>query len=314
MLTNLLQKEGEALNIYAKRNVIENDGFELTDDCFLQIPNGDLMLLEEEEIRTPKNSAANGDGIKSDDNPRHDWHDVPLANTSNSETLQDDSEKDSDTEAADPPKLQSHDVYKLKTFKYWGTWSIPWHAMEPEIYSRLNAGLADVTDGQRKLKLKKAAKVAVVKRVVSEMRALSDKIHNADFRVVAKKMMEDFPIFFEDQTDKGKRFGSGYISMTNALINRNCNLNRSSSGLDKTLKIATVQKFEVRCFKLGCPNWQPTSHPDGETSESIEDKKKMLHQLKCFPVDDSQEILIAMQNAFVITFAAQSFDIEFRSK
>lgn len=115
LLKNLLEKGGKALNIHAKKVVIEEDGLLLNDDCFLTLSNCDLMLLQDSEQWSPKQPASSP--TFDDDSLLHPFQEESLVN--NSETRNDDDTSDSDTRESNQDKSKPEALFQAKVYTDW---------------------------------------------------------------------------------------------------------------------------------------------------------------------------------------------------
>ena len=105
---------------------------------------------------------------------------------------------------------------------------------------------------------------------------------------LAKKIVDAYPESFEDRTDEGERLGNGYFTLGKQLRTRIEFLNRDNNlvRLRKSKKQKATETEEVemetpnpkcaRTDSYGCVAWQPQQLPQGETRESLLEKKREL--------------------------------------
>ena len=117
-------------------------------------------------------------------------------------------------------------------------------------------------------------KTACVHMVVDEMRLFSKHMTPESLYLVSTQMERKYPATFQDSFEDGQPFGEGPISIRNKLKEINKYLKRIfNEGLNKQLNVPiNVQKLIFNA-KAACINWQPETHPVGETEESLEEKK-----------------------------------------
>lgn len=94
-------------------------------------------------------------------------------------------------------------------------------------------------------------------------------------------IVSSHPLTFMDRTIDGVQIGIGYYSLINQLKTRVEHLNRNSTS-DRIRKPRTTQDGHVtkpvrsKSDSYGCVNWQPKSIPEGETMDTLEEKRKNL--------------------------------------
>lgn len=125
-----------------------------------------------------------------------------------------------------------------------------------------------------------------VRTVVAAIRELCPNPHLADCGEVARKIFSKHPLTFGDFSEEGEQIGKGYSSLQRQLKTRVEHVNRDNvtyrirqpkkNSAEQELNNCTVKKVRCKIDSYGCVNWQPTSMPDGETSESLEMKRMVV--------------------------------------
>ncbi|XP_063074168.1 uncharacterized protein LOC134464751 [Engraulis encrasicolus] len=122
---------------------------------------------------------------------------------------------------------------------------------------------------------------AMVRIVVDSMRRHCPNPNRAACTAVARMIVSSHPLTFTDRTVDGVQIGIGYYSLINQLKTRVEHLNRNST-TDRIRKPRTTQDGHVtkpvrsKTDSYGCVNWQPKSIPEGETIDTLEEKRKNL--------------------------------------
>ncbi|XP_051168727.1 uncharacterized protein LOC127286371 [Leptopilina boulardi] len=131
----------------------------------------------------------------------------------------------------------------------------------------------------------------------------SDLKENA-FVCVAKKMVADYPKIFKDVNDAGGSFGEGYYIAKKKLKNRYDYLLRCSQDnfMKQAKKVTLSNQKRLAITQAGCKNWQPENHPDGESEESITERKHLLQDFALTLEADKNFDLLNHLNA---TYTAQ---------
>lgn len=103
---------------------------------------------------------------------------------------------------------------------------------------------------------------------------------------LAKTIVDMYPESFEDRTEEGERLGCGYFTLSKQLRTRIEFLNRDNTftRLRKPKQSGSSNEVEnstptPKCAKIdsyGCVNWQPQELPEGESQDSLQEKKKEL--------------------------------------
>nr|XP_023660916.1 uncharacterized protein LOC111840390 [Paramormyrops kingsleyae] len=124
-----------------------------------------------------------------------------------------------------------------------------------------------------------------VRTVVAAMQEHCPNPNRAACVEIAKMIMSKYPLTFADTTEEGEQLGTGYYSLVNKLKTRVEHVNRNNvtarirtpRSLTETSDSTTTTKA-VRCKvdSYGCFNWQPRCLPEGEISDSLEDRRKNM--------------------------------------
>lgn len=152
---------------------------------------------------------------------------------------------------------------------------IPWGEMPERLKAATRNKKRPLPSDRRKM----------VRKVVDAMRKHHLNPNKAQCATVADRIVSQHPDSFEDKTGDGETLGSGYYSLLMQIktrvehMNRNCSTTRLRKvrrqinvGAPEAIKSGPTDTY-------GCVNWQPKSPPDGETVESLEQKRKELVQL-----------------------------------
>ncbi|CAM4622537.1 unnamed protein product [Leuciscus chuanchicus] len=153
---------------------------------------------------------------------------------------------------------------------------IPWE--------RMPAALLQAASNKEKAPL--GPRREFVRNVVAAMRELCPNPNLADCGEVAKQIFSKHSLTFGDFSEEGEQLGKGYSSLQRQLKNRVEHVNRDNvahrirqpqkNTAEQELNSCTVKKVRCKVDSYGCINWQPTSMPDGETTESLEMKRNVL--------------------------------------
>uniref|UniRef100_UPI003AAB2257 uncharacterized protein n=1 Tax=Centroberyx gerrardi TaxID=166262 RepID=UPI003AAB2257 len=129
----------------------------------------------------------------------------------------------------------------------------------------------------------------MVRVIVDAMREICVYPSLSQCAVVAKSIIEQYPDSFEDLTDEGDRMGSGHFTLCSQLKTRVDNLNRNNTLARLRIPkrpAVTVENSQpalsrkcARTDSYGCINWQPSELPEGETRESLREKKEELKSI-----------------------------------
>uniref|UniRef100_A0A8C1MVV7 Uncharacterized protein n=1 Tax=Cyprinus carpio TaxID=7962 RepID=A0A8C1MVV7_CYPCA len=123
---------------------------------------------------------------------------------------------------------------------------------------------------------------AMVRTVVAAMQKHCPNPNRAACIEIAKLILSEYPLTFADTNEEGEQLGIGYYSLVNQLktrvehVNRN-NVRERIRRTRTTTELSTTTKT-VRCKvdSYGCTNWQPKCLPEGETVDSLEDRRKNM--------------------------------------
>ncbi|XP_073791160.1 uncharacterized protein isoform X1 [Danio rerio] len=176
-----------------------------------------------------------------------------------------------------PPQAQYHfpGSSLTKTQNSWiSQFEIPWDKMPASLSQAL-------LRGQR---AHPADRRLMVRIVVAAMQKHCTNPNRAGCIEIAKMIVSKYPATFLDKTEQGEQLGMGYFSLVNQLKTRVEHVNRNNVSdrirrppTMKNASNATITKT-VRCKvdSYGCTNWQPKAFPDGETVDSLEDRRKNM--------------------------------------
>ncbi|XP_062865601.1 uncharacterized protein LOC134328435 [Trichomycterus rosablanca] len=164
----------------------------------------------------------------------------------------------------------------IKTQNSWlSQLEIPWDKMPASL-------TLAVSRGER---ANPADRRAMVRTVVSAMQNHCPNPNRAACAEVAKEIVSKYPLTFADTTEEGEQLGIGYYSLVNQLKTRVEHVNRYNVS-DRIRKPRTISETgdgsastkTVRCNvdSYGCINWQPKCLPEGETADSLENRRKTM--------------------------------------
>lgn len=97
----------------------------------------------------------------------------------------------------------------------WSEFVIPWDKIPEKVLKACESGISDkriITD--------------IIHVVINAMRDIKTNIPSKAFKLVAKKVIDRYPVAFRDQDDDGTVLGDGSHSMFSSLQDRNNYLNR----------------------------------------------------------------------------------------
>ncbi|KAL1279181.1 hypothetical protein QQF64_025854 [Cirrhinus molitorella] len=135
--------------------------------------------------------------------------------------------------------------------------------------------------GQR---AKPADRRAMVRIVVASMQKHCTNPNRAACVEIAKMIVSKYPLTFADTTEEGEQLGVGYFSLVNQLKTRVEHVNRNNvtdrirrpRTMATTSDVTSTKTARCKVDSYGCTNWQPKTIPDGETVDSLEDRRKNM--------------------------------------
>ncbi len=108
---------------------------------------------------------------------------------------------------------------------------------------------------------------------------------------IARRVTEKYPKSFADVTMEGELIGCGYGSLLNQIKTRAERVNRDNTlvrvrktkrSTDESKSTPSSETTASKCSKTdsyGCINWHPIDLPEGETPESVEEKRSEMVKL-----------------------------------
>lgn len=147
-----------------------------------------------------------------------------------------------------------------------------------------------------------AGRREIVRVVCSEIYRHCEKPGKKALSVVARNTVNDYPNSFED-TIEGTKIGTGYDALLKQLVLRFDNLNRKyQSAKRKKFDSSQPDESNVSNKKLktdeyGCINFMPVDIPDGETADSLNEKKKTLKEK--FLLGDTEEVESLLEATYI---------------
>ncbi|XP_067276269.1 uncharacterized protein [Pseudorasbora parva] len=176
-----------------------------------------------------------------------------------------------------PPHTQPHStgLSFTNTQNSWvSQFEIPWEKMAASLSQA-------ILRGQR---AKPADRRAMVRIVVAAMQKHCPNPNRAACVEIAKMIVSKYPLTFADTNDEGEQLGIGYYSLINQLKTRIEHVNRNNVSERIRRPRTTKEHSEGTSTKTvrskvdsyGCTNWQPKCLPEGETIDSLEDRRKNM--------------------------------------
>ncbi|XP_063325341.1 uncharacterized protein LOC134624301 [Pelmatolapia mariae] len=155
--------------------------------------------------------------------------------------------------------------------------SVPWEKMPTRLSQALASGGMAHPEDRR----------IMIRTVVEEMRVHCPNPNRAAFGEVARAIVSKYPATFADKTAEGEQLGCGYYSLLKQLKTRVEHVNRDnvSSRIRQPRKRSTrennegdvaIKRARSELDSYGCINWQPTTLPEGETTETLETKRQTM--------------------------------------
>ncbi|XP_065149445.1 uncharacterized protein [Paramisgurnus dabryanus] len=126
---------------------------------------------------------------------------------------------------------------------------------------------------------------AMVRTVVAAMQKSCPNPNRAACVDIAKVIVSKYPLTFADTDEEGEQLGIGYYSLVNQLKTRVEHVNRNNvrERMRKPRAVtetsggsATSKTVRSKQDRYGCTNWQPKHLPEGETVESLEDRRQNM--------------------------------------
>lgn len=162
--------------------------------------------------------------------------------------------------------------------KSWiSSFQVPWDKMPARLLQAMEKGCLAHPEDRRVL----------IRVVVEAMQAHCKNPSKAICTEVARLIVCKYPGTFADKTGEGEQLGCGYYSLFRQLKTRVEHINRDNvsnrirqprkrSSDDSSGNDAAIKRSRTDVDSYGCTKWQPTNLPQGETAESLEDKRKIL--------------------------------------
>ncbi|KAL7396912.1 hypothetical protein ABVT39_013489 [Epinephelus coioides] len=174
-----------------------------------------------------------------------------------------------------PPRTQSHSS-RFPSTKPQNAWirqfEIPWNKMPASLLKATLRGQRARPEDRRAWK----------RTVVSAMQEHCPNPNKAACDEIAKMIMSKYPSTFADMTEEDEQLGVGYYSLVKQLKARVEHANRNNVSekirrpriMSQTSDDGSTKTVWCKVDSYGCINWQPKCVPEGETSKSLEDRRK----------------------------------------
>ncbi|XP_030013649.1 uncharacterized protein LOC115435407 isoform X2 [Sphaeramia orbicularis] len=150
---------------------------------------------------------------------------------------------------------------------------IPWDKFPTSLTQAMSRGVRANPSDRRQM----------VRAVVHAMQEHTPNPSRAACVEVARMIVSQYPLTFADTTEEGGQSGICHYSLANQFKTRIENVNRNNSG-DRIRKPKTVieggdggvaaKTARSQVDSYGCINWQPQVLPDGETFDTLENRRK----------------------------------------
>uniref|UniRef100_A0A3P8Q5P5 Uncharacterized protein n=1 Tax=Astatotilapia calliptera TaxID=8154 RepID=A0A3P8Q5P5_ASTCA len=153
--------------------------------------------------------------------------------------------------------------------------SVPWEKMPTRLSQALATGGMAHPEDRR----------IMIRTVVEGMRVHCPNPNRAACGEVARAIVSKYPATFADKTAEGEQLGCGYYSLLKQLKVEHVNRDNVSSRIRQPRKRSTrennegdvaIKRGRSELDSYGCINWQPTTLPEGETTETLETKRQTM--------------------------------------
>ncbi|KAK2915664.1 hypothetical protein Q8A67_000038 [Cirrhinus molitorella] len=171
-------------------------------------------------------------------------------------------------ETMDPPRLSS------ATAATWPeSFQFPWDQMPSELRSALTNGKRPLPPDRRKM----------IRIIVDEMRKHEKNPSIAQCRVVAHKIVKEYPKSFSDFGDAEEKNEAGYYSLLKQIKTRVEHINRDNIlARRRRIRGAADTPSTTQCrgpaATYGCTQWQPEP-PQANSDDVLEEKRLTLENL-----------------------------------
>nr|XP_033476324.1 uncharacterized protein LOC117253086 [Epinephelus lanceolatus] len=194
--------------------------------------------------------------------------------------------KKADLALLEPDDLQQHlkpilrrrliQAFRFPSTRPQNAWinqfEIPWNKMPASLLKATLRGQRARPEDRRAWK----------RTMVSAMQEHCPNPNKAACDEIAKMIVSKYPSTFVDMTEEDEQLGVGYYSLAKQLKTRVEHANRNNVSekirrpriMSQTSDDGSTKTVRCKVDSYGCINWQPKCVPEGETSESLEDRRK----------------------------------------
>lgn len=181
---------------------------------------------------------------------------------------------------------------------------VDWSSMPNDLMSALHAKQVPLPKARREM----------VRQVVKQICKFTSKPGRQNLRVISAKIVSEWPGCFDDRIGDVV-VGSGYYSLFTQLENGLDNANRGSVNStackrlvmhsDSAASVSDIETVEKKRNKTvdeyGCINANPKQLPEGETDESIEEKRLQMIEMYNNRQDDDEKV----KDLMTVTYYSQ---------
>lgn len=163
------------------------------------------------------------------------------------------------------------------------SFEVPWDKMPARLLQVMERGKLAHPE-ERRIKRRRA--------VVEAIQVQCQNPNKAACAEVPRAVVSKCPCMFADKTGEGEQLGCGYYSLLRQLQSRVEHENRDNashriqqprkrSSDDSSGDDDAINRRRTQVVSYVCTKWQPTVLPEGETSESLEGKRKTMVTYSC---------------------------------
>lgn len=156
------------------------------------------------------------------------------------------------------------------------SFAVPWEKMPTRLSQAIARGDLAHPEDRR----------AMIRTVVDTMQVHCLNPNRAACIEIARSIVSQYPATFADKTGDGEQLGCGYYSLLKQLKTRVEHVNRDNviSRIRQPRKRPSsengsnddIKRGRSEVDSYGCINWQPTTLPERETTESLETKRQTM--------------------------------------
>ncbi|XP_031327771.1 uncharacterized protein LOC116166304 [Photinus pyralis] len=263
MYKTLILKASQKLQVDGSSLALESNGTPIDSEVLPYLNQMDiLMLLEKSETwkSTDSFSVATGSTVTI---AQSDISDLLLQPFPEGAIFEEREVHPTPTEKPDSTPIDNIDLtckVDCNSEFLWTNFEIPLERLNSEQLENLGNGV------RNKLDIK-----FLVQLIVNDMRLIKKVIPMKAFKIVAKKLIDRYPLIFRDVDEDGVVLGDGSHSLVSKLVERNNYLNRPHKRKSTEAQSSPiVSKKRVLSARAGCVNWSPEiGHHDSESISKL---------------------------------------------